>query len=168
MRTFHVPSAQTRRDVPTFVLLHGIGLSHRFFTRLARILSRTGHVVSFDLPGFGPTPTPVQRLSVEDYATLIAQELTTRHHGPFVVVGHSMGAQFALELALQHPHLVSQVVLVGPVVDPARRTLTGQFIALARDAPLEPLHTQIAVLTGRRLSFSRRCYRRKITPALRR
>ena len=39
-----------------------------------------------------------------------------------VVVGHSMGAQFAVELALQQPPLVTHLVLIGPVVD-SRRTV---------------------------------------------
>lgn len=146
IRTFRMAATVAGDDVPTFLLLHGIGLSHRFFTRLARILSDTGDVVSFDLPGFGASPKPDQQLRVEDYAELIGQHRATSRSGPVVVVGHSMGAQFAIELAVQNPELVSHVVLVGPVVDPARPTLRAQFLTLARDAPLEPLRTQVAVL----------------------
>lgn len=146
IRTFRVESARAGDEVPTFLLLHGVGLSHLAFSKLARILSRTGPVVSFDLPGFGCTPKPDAPLSVEDYAILIRQELTQKRIGPVVVVGHSMGVQFALELALQNPERVSHVVLVGPVVDPARRTLVAQFRALARDAVLEPPRTQLPVL----------------------
>ena len=131
---------------PTYLLLHGIGLSHRAFTGLARQLSATGRVISFDLPGFGGTPRPAGRLSVEDYAEIIRSELRARDAGPVVVVGHSMGAQFAVELARQAPDAVTHVVLVGPVVDESKRTLLAQSLALFRDSALEPPATQLMVL----------------------
>lgn len=145
IRTYRVPTTAIGADVPTYVLLHGIGLSHRFFTPLARALRKTGNVISFDLPGFGAAPRPNTPLLVEDFAALIARELRKRPVGRVVAVGHSMGAQFALDLALKNPDLVSHVVLIGPVVDPAQPSLTAQFVALARDAPLEPPLTQTAV-----------------------
>ncbi|GAA4678394.1 alpha/beta fold hydrolase [Frondihabitans cladoniiphilus] len=146
IRTYRIPTTATGEDAPTFVLLHGIGLSHRFYGRLGRALSRTGPVVSFDLPGFGPTRHPGRRLSVEDHAALVAAQLTRLSTGPVVVIGHSMGAQFATELARTYPHLVSHVILIGPVVDAAHRTLRAQAWALLRDAPLEPPRTQTAAL----------------------
>ena len=130
---------------PTFLLLHGIGLSHREFTGLARELSRVGTVVSFDLPGFGSTPRPRHRLSVQEHAATILRNLDRLALGPLVVVGHSMGAQFAIELARQRPHAVSRVVLVGPVVDAKKRTLSAQTAALLRDSALEPPATQLMV-----------------------
>jgi pimeloyl-ACP methyl ester carboxylesterase len=144
MRTLIVPSTVADPG-STHVLLHGVGLSHRSFTRLARILSRTGRVVSFDLPGFGPTPKPGRPWSVEDYATALRAELARLRIGPVVVVGHSMGAQFAIELARQDPDRVSHLVLVGPVVDIAKRTLREQLLGLLRDSALEPPATQAMV-----------------------
>jgi pimeloyl-ACP methyl ester carboxylesterase len=146
IRTFRIPATATGVDLPTYVVLHGVGLSHRFYGRLGSLLARSGHVVSFDLPGFGSSPRPSERLSVEDYAALIRRELTRLGTGPAVVIGHSMGAQFAIEVARQDPALVSRVVVIGPVVDSAHRTLRAQAIGLLRDAPLEPLDTQLTVL----------------------
>jgi pimeloyl-ACP methyl ester carboxylesterase len=113
---------------------------------MARVLSDTGNVISFDLPGFGASPHPTGQVSVEDHARLVARALDDRNVGPVVAVGHSMGAQFAIELAVLRPDLVSHVVLVGPVVDPARRTLRAQARALMRDWPLEPPQTQAMVV----------------------
>ena len=148
-RSFRIPSAAAGA-VPTFVLVHGVGLSHRFYTGLARILARQGDVVSFDLPGFGMSPTPGQPLTIEDFAAGVVPRLERLRRqspsGPVIVIGHSMGAQVAVELAVRHPSLVDAVVLVGPVVDPARPTLTQQALALARDAPLELPSTQLQVL----------------------
>ena len=141
-------ASQAEGAVPTYVLLHGIGLSHAEFTRVARVLRESGNVVSYDLPGFGANPRPQRNVSVEDHARLVAGHLDSRKFGPVVAVGHSMGAQFAVELAVLRPDLVSHVVLVGPVVDPAYPTLRAQALGLARDAPLEPLRTQAMVSLG--------------------
>lgn len=145
LRTVHVPPSGERDD-HTFVLLHGIGLSHHEFSGLARLLSTVGRVVSFDLAGYGSTPRPNHQMSMEDHATRIGAKLRQLGTRPAIVVGHSMGAQFAIELARQSPELVERVVLVGPVVDSSRRTLTAQAIALARDSALEPVPTQLMVL----------------------
>ncbi|WP_411698342.1 alpha/beta fold hydrolase [Conyzicola sp.] len=147
-RAFSVPSSAGRPG-PTFLLLHGIGLSHREFTGLARHLSRRGRVVSFDLPGFGELARardrPRHRASVEQYAAIVRRALGRLDLGPVVVVGHSMGAQFAVELARQSPESVSHVVLVGPVVDSHKPTLTAQSLVLLRDSLLEPPATQLMV-----------------------
>ncbi|GAA1002217.1 alpha/beta fold hydrolase [Subtercola frigoramans] len=130
----------------TFLLLHGIGLSHRAFTRAAKLLVEHGDVIAIDLPGFGGTPRPDRPLSVRDYAHGVAAVLDRTQMGPMIAVGHSMGAQFALELAITRPDLVSGVVMIGPVVDPRRRTLWQQGLRLLRDAALEPLSTNLMVL----------------------
>jgi pimeloyl-ACP methyl ester carboxylesterase len=42
----------------TYVLLHGIGVSYRYFSRLHRELALTADVYTFDLPGLGDAPRP--------------------------------------------------------------------------------------------------------------
>lgn len=118
---------------PAFVLLHGIGMSHRYYRRLQALLSRHGDTYAVDLPGFGGTPTPERQLSVADYAAHAAAVLGRMGVARAVVVGHSMGTQFATELAVQRPDLVSHVALLGPVVDPSRRTVLQQSLALGLD-----------------------------------
>ena len=139
-------TSPTPGSAPTYLLLHGVGLSHRFYSGLAKQLARSARVVSFDLPGFGVSPTPSQALTVAQYAAGVAARLPQLAPGAVIVVGHSMGAQVAVELAIQRPELVEGVVLIGPVVDSDRPTLTEQARALARDSPLEPLPTQYAVI----------------------
>jgi pimeloyl-ACP methyl ester carboxylesterase len=130
---------------PTFLLLHGIGLSHRSFTRAAIVLAGRGDVVAIDLPGFGGTRRPKRPLSVEDYACGIADVLDRLGMGHVIAVGHSMGMQFALELAVVRPDLVDGVVMIGPVVDLRYRTLWQQGLRLIRDASREPFRTNLMV-----------------------
>lgn len=133
----HLLAAPRGGSGPVFVLLHGIGMSHRYYRRLQILLARHGDTYSIDLPGFGATPRPDRQLSVPDYAAIIASTLQKMGASRVVVIGHSMGTQFATELAVQHPDLVSHVVLLGPVVDPARRTIRQQSLALGLDSLME-------------------------------
>jgi pimeloyl-ACP methyl ester carboxylesterase len=105
---------------PAYVLLHGIGVSHRYLARLHVELAR------------GPKEQNEQAEGVESC----------------IVVGHSMGVQFAVELALQAPGLVTRTVLMGPVVDPERRSAAWHALALTRDALFsEPPSTNAVVFT---------------------
>jgi len=73
-------------------------------------------VISIDLLGFGESPKPdwaeynakTQARSVA--ATLVGLKLTRRP----VVVGHSLGALVAIELAKRYPRLIRQLILCSP------------------------------------------------------
>jgi pimeloyl-ACP methyl ester carboxylesterase len=132
---------------PTFVLLHGIGMSHRYLARLHERLAATGTVHSIDLPGFGATPHPEHALTVEDQARVVGATLDMLGVASATVVGHSMGTQFAIEVARQRPELVERLVLMGPVTDPKRRTVPQQAFALALDTFREPLGANLLVFT---------------------
>jgi len=127
------------------VILHGIGVSHRYSDRLQEELSESRLTLSFDLPGFAGTPRPPRPFSVADHAEVVAAALDARGLSGCTVIGHSMGVQFALELALRRPDLVGALVLIGPVTDPARPTAWQQALDLAADTFCEPLGTNLIV-----------------------
>jgi pimeloyl-ACP methyl ester carboxylesterase len=141
---------------PVFVLLHGIGMSHRYHRRLQTVLAGHGDTHAIDLPGFGGTPNPDRQISVAEYAEIIAGTLEVIGAGPVVVVGHSMGTQFATELAVRRTELVSHVVLIGPVVDSERRTVLRQSLALGLDSLLESPSGNAIVFTDYARSGVRR------------
>ncbi|MBE0009229.1 MULTISPECIES: alpha/beta fold hydrolase [unclassified Arthrobacter] len=118
-------------DTPNFVMVHGIGMSHRYFDRLQAELGSHGNTHLLDLPGFGGMPKPGRQLRVEDYATAIAAALDASGIRSCVLIGHSMGAQFTTELALQRPDLVTDLVVMGPVTDSTRRSALWHTAALA-------------------------------------
>jgi pimeloyl-ACP methyl ester carboxylesterase len=125
-------------DAPTVVLLHGIGASHRYLSHLHAELARTCTVHSVDLPGFGGLPKPVQAPDVPDMAGALTRVLDRLGVRDAVVVGHSMGAQWAVETAVQRPDLARAVVAIGPVSDREHRSLRAQGAALALDILGEP------------------------------
>lgn len=131
---------EVRRSTPvhgfarTFVLLHGLGMSHRSLARLHATLSSGGEVLTITLPGFGGLPRPNRATTIVEMATALGDVLDQINVRSAVVIGQSMGSQWAVELALQRPDLVSHVVAIGPVADDERRSMAAQMLALGADS----------------------------------
>lgn len=154
-------SAHAREDdQPVFLLIHGVGLSHRSFSRLARELVAHGTVMAPDLPGFGHAPGARRRVGIEEMAEALLPRLDggSIGRGGLIVVGHSLGAEVGIEVARLRPSLTRGVVLIGPVVDPDASTAFGQARRLVMDMVLEPPMTGAMVardyLRGGLLSFA--------------
>jgi pimeloyl-ACP methyl ester carboxylesterase len=120
-----------------FVLIHGLGMGRGVFQELAGILADHGRVLAMDLPGYGEAPEPPRVLTMQRTADLVAALLTDRGLDHVTLVGHSMGTQVAVEIAVRHPQLVERLVLVAPTVDIAARTATRQMLRLLRDIAVE-------------------------------
>lgn len=125
---------------PTFVLLHGLGVSSTYFVPLAERLADHGRVVLLDLPGFAGLPTPPTPLGIADFAAIVRLTLDElAATGPFVLVGHSMGAQVVAELVANPREGIVGAMLIGPVVNPDERSLPrllGRFAQSAlRESP---------------------------------
>lgn len=130
-----------------FVLIHGIGMSHRYFEGLHELLSAEAPVFSIDLPGFGGLPKPGEDVDIGLMAAALGEVVASLKIGPAVLVGQSMGCQWVVELAAQRPDLVAHVVTIGPVVDADHRTFFAQAAALAIDSLGEPPAANALVLT---------------------
>jgi pimeloyl-ACP methyl ester carboxylesterase len=103
------------RDRPTALFIHGAGHDHSVWTLQTRYFAHHGwNVIAPDLPGHGRSSGPAVD-SIEGLAQWIlalAHKLGTERP---VVVGHSMGALIALQLAATAPKLVSRLALIGAV-----------------------------------------------------
>ncbi|MGB3375115.1 MAG: alpha/beta hydrolase, partial [Microbacterium sp.] len=113
------------------VLLHGIGMGRSVYIDFVQRLS--GRVIGLDLPGFGEAPEPQRTLTMERHADLVAAFLRTKGITDAVVLGHSMGSQIATEVAVRHPDVVSALILAGPTVNSAARSIGAQAGYLLRD-----------------------------------
>ncbi len=125
-------------DDPAFVLVHGVGVSSRYFEPLAAQLARRGPVHVLDLPGFGAAPRPRGRMGIADHAAVLASFLERSGLIDPVVVGHSWGAQVVSLTLLDHPGLTDRAVLMSPTLHPGIRTFWRAFGNLLRDALREP------------------------------
>jgi pimeloyl-ACP methyl ester carboxylesterase len=113
-----------RGEGPPVVLIHGNMVTHRDFeaSGLLERLARDHRVIAFDRPGFGHSSRPRDRLwTPAAQAKLLHAALAQLGVERAVVVGHSMGAMVALDLALDHPDDVRRLVLLGGYYYPSAR-----------------------------------------------
>lgn len=106
---------------PTLLLLHGFGSSTFSWRKVTEPLGRGARVIAFDRPGFGFSERPAVTASLNPYTpeaqtTLTLELMDALNIGQAVLVGHSVGAAVAVELALAHPERVAGLVLVSPVL----------------------------------------------------
>jgi pimeloyl-ACP methyl ester carboxylesterase len=123
----------------SYVLVHGIGVSSRYFHPLAAELSRTGRVFLVDLPGYGAAPDPRRDVTLADHAATLAGFLREVDLRSPVVVGHSMGTQVVSLLAQRHPDVTDTVVMMAPTMAPSARTPWTAIGHLLLDGTREPL-----------------------------
>jgi pimeloyl-ACP methyl ester carboxylesterase len=95
---------------PLLVLLHGGGVDHRMWDRQIEPLSRTHRVIALDARGHGSSSTPTGPFRHCDDVAALVEHLDA---GPAALVGLSMGGATAVDTALEHPELVSALVVSG-------------------------------------------------------
>lgn len=119
------------------VLVPGIGVSSNYFERLAPNLNEYGPVHALDLPGFGGVPHPQEAMTIADFAELVGAAIDQLGLTDPILVGHSMGTQIVIELAVLRPELTT-IVLIGPVVNRAERRVLIQGVRFLQSAVREP------------------------------
>lgn len=94
------------------VLLHGLGGTHRYWTCGPVPFALPGHrTVLIDLLGFGASPKPWMRYSVERHIAALHSSLAGERS--LTLVGHSLGAALALAYAARYPSVVRRLVLIS-------------------------------------------------------
>ena len=104
-------------DGEPWVMLHGIGSMAAAWTVLMRDgrLRRRHRMLALELSVLGGSRVPGDALAVADGAAVTAELVRRRFHGrPVVLVGASLGGWTALRIALDHPEMVSRLVLITP------------------------------------------------------
>ena len=130
--------ARTGGEGRPVVLLHGYGVSGTYMLPLARSLAPSFSVFVPDLPGFGRSEHPHTPLGIADLASALADLLDAAGLQCPAFVANSMGCQVVTELAVRRPARVGPIVLIGPTVDPQRRSARRQLLDGLRDAAREP------------------------------
>jgi len=95
------------------VFVHGLsGTWQNWLLNIPAFLD-SHRVVALDLPGFGESPMPREKISIQGYARILDDLLGQLGVSSAVVVGNSMGGFVAAELALSFPARVERLVLVS-------------------------------------------------------
>ncbi|WP_072342880.1 alpha/beta fold hydrolase [Actinomyces urinae] len=139
----HMRVHRFRRDfidegAPTFVLVHGIGVSSEYFVPVAEILVEHGDVITLDLPGFGDTTRPPHPLSIAGFAAAAHKIMRFEDVKNPVMLGHSMGAQVVTEMATRDPEWIKRILLIGPPINALERTFIQAGLRFAQSSIFEP------------------------------
>lgn len=106
-------AAITRGTGANVLLLHGVGLRAEAWGAQFEL---PGRIVAPDMPGHGHSAGRDGGLLLEDFV-LAALSVLEKMDGPTVVVGHSMGAMLAVELAGRAADMVSGVAALNAVFE---------------------------------------------------
>lgn len=96
------------------VLLHAGIADRRMWQPQHDAFAARYRVIRIDLRGFGETVADRSAFSHHDDVDVVLGEIGA---GPAFVIGASLGAAVAVDLALHHPDRVAGLALIGPSVD---------------------------------------------------
>lgn len=118
-RCWDFPPVEGPGDLPAVFMVHGFRGDHHGLLRVVEALP-TRRVLIPDLPGFGAADPLPGTHDVGAYARFVAACLERFGLGPeTVLLGHSFGSIIASHLAARTPELISSLVLVNPICEPA-------------------------------------------------
>lgn len=125
----------------TIIFVHGAGLDHTNWQLPARWFAWHGfNAMALDLPGHGRSAGP-QLTTIPEMARWIGRVMDAAGLASAALVGHSMGASIALELAAAEPDRVTRLALLG--AGPAM-PVNEALLTAARDNPA----TAYGMMTG--------------------
>jgi pimeloyl-ACP methyl ester carboxylesterase len=140
-------------DAPALVTLHGLASNGTRFSEFCTRsrLRETWDLYQPDLRGHGASMTrkPFHReLWCRDQLCLLDRE----GHGQAVFMGHSLGAQVAMELAVINPDRVRALILIDPVFPEALRGMLGivRRLGLLNSLLIPPVRLLGRILSGNR------------------
>jgi len=136
---------------PAAVCVHGAGVSSRYMTRLLGEMARVGvgGVQAVDLPGHGLSSAWDRPLAVPAMAEALMDWMQATQVGPTALIANSAGCQVAVDAAARWPQHITHLVLIGPTVDPAARTVPRVVARWLRNA----VHESARQLPGLLLDF---------------
>ena len=98
---------------PPIVFVHGLGGAWQNWLLNIPAFMDAHRVIAPDLPGFGESPMPREKISIKGYARIVDGLLDALGVESAVVVGNSMGGFVSAELAISFPARVERLVLVS-------------------------------------------------------
>lgn len=145
---------------PGMVLLHGFPQTGHMWRKVMPALAERFTVVAPDLRGYGGSDRPAGGYDKRSMAADIAEVIRSLGIGPVILVGHDRGARVAHRFALDHPSLLTHLVIldIAPTYDvfermdqASARTRWHWLFHLVPDLPE-------ALTAGREEIYLRYCY----------
>lgn len=128
-------------DAHPIVFVHGLGGQWQNFLENIAPFATDRRVIAPDLPGFGASAMPDEKITIGYYARVIAELMDRLELGQCVIVGNSMGGYVSAELAIQRPELVERLMLVSAAgvsqMDVRKRPITAAAKVIALSTTMD-------------------------------
>ena len=144
---------QIRGQGAPLLLLHGGLGSTDMFDPILPTLAAKRQIIGVDLQGHGRTPLGTRSISMPTMGADMAVILKKLGYGPVDVMGYSMGAGVAFQLAVQHPGQVRRLVLVSgsfakngfyPEMLEAQAQISSKMAESMKDTPMFKSYAAVA------------------------
>jgi pimeloyl-ACP methyl ester carboxylesterase len=144
-------------DGPSLLMIHGLASTSHIWDLVAPRLAPRFRVLAYDQRGHGVSGKPSSGYGFDRMCADAAEVIRAERLGRTVVIGHSWGANVALELAVRRPRLVAGAVLVD-----------GGFLSMRDRMDWETARRQLAPpeMAGMTLQNFRRAVARSTRGAL--
>ncbi len=148
---------QIRGQGAPLLLLHGGLGSTDMFAPIMPTLAAKRQIVGVDLHGHGRTPLGSRPIDMVTMGADMAVILKKLGYGPVDVMGYSMGAGVAFQLAVQHPQQVRRLVLVSgsfakdgfyPEMMEAQAQVSSKMAEAMKDTPMYQSYAAVAPNPG--------------------
>ena len=148
---------QIRGQGEPLLLLHGGLGSVDMFAPIMPVLAAKRQIIGVDLQGHGRTPLGTRPISIAAMGADMASILKKLGYGPVDVMGYSMGAGVAFQLAVQHPQQVRRLALVSgsfakegfyPEMVDAQGQLSSKMAEGMKDTPMYKSYAAVAPRPG--------------------
>lgn len=98
----------------TILLVHGLASNAGFWRYNVEALSQDNRVIAVDLPGYGKSDMGDYPYGMAYYADVLEGFIERMELKNVIYVGHSMGGQIGITLAINHPGSIKKLVLAAP------------------------------------------------------
>ncbi len=118
--------ANNKPDGFAVLLLHGLASNMTRWSEFVANTTLAGEVnlVRMDLRGHGKSMS-YERISILNWCADITQVLKAEKYNSVIIVGHSLGAQIAMQFAVKNSDLIKGLVLIDPVYPEALKGSLG-------------------------------------------
>ena len=159
---------QTGTNGPTLVFIPGLSGTTRYWEGRLGALEKKYRILVVDPLGFGDSPKPRSRYTVDSHVEALHQ--TLKNEKRFVLIGHSMGTLLSIAYAARHPEQMERLVLLSVPffgsAKEARRFFSSQPVPLGWFFSNVALAAIICILTrrvfGRLVPYFRRDLPREV------
>ncbi|MEM6597275.1 MAG: alpha/beta fold hydrolase, partial [Cyanobacteria bacterium P01_C01_bin.69] len=112
VRYTHLVGSAAVQGEPPLLLIHGAGSSLAQWRENLTQFARERPVYAIDLLGFGGTQKAACELNSDLWVAQVADFWQTFLQQPMILMGHSLGALVALQLATSYPARVNRLIML--------------------------------------------------------